>query len=168
MENRAEDGDGAAARKRITDRVTGPLDALHIIAEDDAEKADAALEGLLDADTVEDQVLDEMTDPRPLADPERFAAAHRSVIRALEVYDRNARLAPTRLGAGPLTPVVRPVIGLLVGAISDRFLRRIVDEVRRLYLLREGASPVGGREHRLLTTARRQMTGSRPSSPDPD
>lgn len=173
MEDAAEkNGEEESVAKRLADRVTGPIDAFQIVTESDEEKADAALESLLERDAVEDQSLAEMMSARPLADPDRFGATHRRFVRALEVYDRNSRLPPSRLRAGVLTPLARPFVLLFIAIISDRYLRRVVEEVRRLYALREASSPVGGREHRLLTTARRQMdrlqpdfTGSRLTVP---
>lgn len=163
MGTRTDDsGDEESFARRLADRVTGPVDAFQIMTEADEDKADAALESLLDADSAEDLVVAESARARPLADPDRFGAAHRAVIRALEVYDRNSRLAPSRLRAGPLAPVARPVVGLIVGFISDAYLRRAVEEVRLLYLLREAASPLGGREHRIILSARRQMDRLQP------
>ncbi|KAB7744659.1 hypothetical protein GA707_08680 [Nostocoides sp. F2B08] len=84
MEKRTDDsGDQESFARRIADRVAGPVDAFQIMTEADEEKADAALESLLDADSAEDLVLHETARAaRPLADPDRFGSAHRAVVRA--------------------------------------------------------------------------------------
>lgn len=133
------------------------MDALHIIAEADAEKADAALERLMEDDAVEREILEELRDARPLADPAAFPTRHRAGIRALEVYARNARRPPAGLPVSFLAPVVTPFVTLITTAISHYFQKRVVRHIRRLYLLREAHSEVGTPEHRMLTTARRQL-----------
>ena len=47
-------------------------------------------------------------------------------------------------------------------AISFRYQKRVVRDVRRLYVLREANSVIGSPEHRMLTTARRQLDAMTP------
>lgn len=153
-----QDGREPAGRsRRRGDRIAGPFDALHIMTAGDATKADEALERLMDSDSVEDQIVLELTRSRPLAQPRRFPAAHRDLMRALEIYDRNARRRPTRLPIGLLRPVLSPVVALMAGMISRAYQKRLITDVRRLYVMREANSAVGTAEHRMLVTARRQV-----------
>ena len=146
-----------APLRRLSERITGPIDAFHIVTAPDEEKANEALERLLESDDVEKLILDELVQARPLADRHGFPAAHRTFARALEVYDRNALRAPTGLSVGILRPLATPLVGVMILAISRRYAKRVVRDVRRLYVLREANSPVGTPEHRMLTTARRQL-----------
>lgn len=148
---------GRVERARLVDRVAGPLDAWHILTETDAAKADAALEQLVDADSAELAIAAELGQADPLADPEAFPSAHRTFARALEVHDRGSRRWPTALPAGPLRPLARPLVGLLAAVIARHHQRRVLQELRTLYVMRETNSVVGSREHRMLTTARRQL-----------
>ena len=119
--------------------------------------ADAALERLVRGDSIEDQIADELAMAKPLAGPSAFPACHRTLARSLEVYDRNRQRAPLRLPAGVLRPVLQPVVGALSSTIAHAYQRRLLSDVRRLYVMREANSVVGSREHRMLTTARRQV-----------
>lgn len=153
--------DAGEKPRRLVDRIAGPIEALHIISEADAQKANAVLEGLVKGDTVEQEILEELLDAQPLAEPQAFAQLHRTFIRALEVYDRNAHRAPSGMPGVFRYPVVRtvvkPVVTLLTKAMSNSFQRRVVRDIRQLYVLREANSPIGSPEHRMLVTARRQL-----------
>lgn len=148
---------------RPANRVVGPFDAFHIMTERDAQRADEALSRLLRADDTEHAMVDELNAAKPLAHPLAFDAAHRTFVRALEVYDRNGRRKPTGLPAGPLRPIVSPVVGLLSRTIMRMYLKRMLGDARRLYVMREANSPVGSAEHRVLGTARRQLDQILPS-----
>lgn len=149
----------AETPRRLVDRIAGPIDALHLISEADAEKANTVLERLVKGDAVEQEILEELLDTRPLAEPQAFGQLHRTFVRALEVYDRNARRAPSEMPGSFLQPVFKPVVTLLAKAMSNSFRERVVRDVRRLYMLREANSKVGSPEHRMLVTARRQLDG---------
>jgi len=152
-----------AGSRRLVNRFAGPIDAFHIMTEADAEKANTALERLIETDSVEQDILGELLDSHPpLAEPHAFLPLHRTFVRALEVYDRNARRSPTGLPLGFLAPVISPLVRLMTLAISRWYQRRVLRDVRRLYVLREANSPVGSPEHRMLGTARRQLDALRP------
>ena len=104
---------------RGSGRIAGPIDAFQIMTEADDEKADAALERLLESESVERHILEELMVAQSLADPEGFPATHRTFVRALEIYDRNARRSPTRLPASFLRPLATPVVTALILAIAD-------------------------------------------------
>lgn len=150
-------GDRGAVRRRLSDRIAGPIDALNIIREVDSEKADAALESLASGDPVEVEILEELREAPSLADSGNFMHAHRTFVRAIEVYNRNARRSPKGLPAGIFRPIVTPVVTLMVTSIAHAYQRRVVREVRQLYALREANSIVGHPRHRMLTVARRQI-----------
>ncbi|TWE09408.1 hypothetical protein [Rudaeicoccus suwonensis] len=143
--------------RRLLDRIAGPIDAFHVMTEADAAKANQALEGMVDGDSVEAEILEELLDSQPLAEPDAFPPLHRAFVRSLEVYNRNARRTPAGLSAGIFTPIVTPVVTLLTATVANSFQDRVIRDVRRLYLMREANSPMGSREHRMLASARRQL-----------
>lgn len=150
--------------RRLIDRFAGPIDALQIVTEADAEKANAALEQLIEGDEVETEILEELLDSRPLAEPEVFAVAHRTFIRALEVYHRNAQRTPSTLPFRRFSkPLILPLVVILTIAIANTYKKRVLRDVQRLYLLREANSPIGSHEHRVLGSARRQLDALVPS-----
>lgn len=151
-------GDTGRFWRRMSDRITGPLDALNIIRETDAEKADATLESLAQGDeSVEQEILEELKEAPSLADSDVFMHAHRTFVRAIEVYNRNARRAPRGLPAGIFKPVVTPLVTMMVRSITYSYLRRVVREVRLLYAMREANSIPASPRHRMLGFARRQI-----------
>lgn len=143
--------------RRIGDRFTGPIDALQIIREVDPEKANATLESLAGSDSVEEEILEELREAPSLADSDGFMQAHRTFVRAVEVYDRNAERAPRGLRASVLRPLATPIVALMVRAITHAYQRRVVNDVRKLYAMREANSRVGTPRHRMLALARRQI-----------
>lgn len=145
-------------RRRLSERFAGPMDALHIIREGDSDKADAALEQLIkNGDSVEHEILEELKEAPSLEHEEVFLHRHRTFVRAMEVYDRNARRAPTALPAGPLRPLVTPLVTFMVSSIAVTYQRRVIREVRKLYVLREANSILPSPRFRALTIARRQI-----------
>lgn len=144
--------------RRLVDRIAGrPISALHMISEADAEKANAVLEGLVEGDAVEKEILDELLDAEPLAEPQAFGTLHRTLMRALEVYDRNAHRPPAGMPGFVLKPIAQPIVTLLTMAMSNSFQERVIRDVRQLYLLREANSVIGTPEYRMLAIARRQL-----------
>ena len=89
--------------------------------------------------------------------PDRFPEAHRTVMRAIEVFDRNAARPPSSLRLGVLTPVASLVVRLLIGIVVRSYQRSVIGHLRRLYALREANSVPGSTEYRTLTLARRQL-----------
>jgi hypothetical protein len=106
---------------------------------------------------VESQMLTQLGQRRPLAIPDRFPEAHRTVMRAVEVFDRNAGLRPSSLRAGVLTPVASLVVQQLIGIVVRTYQRSVIQHLRRLYALRQANSEPGSTDYRMLTLARRQI-----------
>lgn len=149
--------------KKRYSKVAGPIDALQIMTASDSETADAKLECLVGNDSIEDDILTELAAVAPLASPSEFAEAHRIFARAVEVYLRNSRRKPTKLPTGPLNFLIAPIVGLLVKAMAQAYVKRLMFETRRLYVMREANSAVASKEHRLLTAARRQLDQMTPT-----
>lgn len=141
----------------LLDQLTDQLDTLRLLREDDPQRADMMLEKFGASGRVESEMLAQLGQRRPLHLPERFPEAHRSAMRTVEVFDRNAARPPSSLRAGVLTPVASPVVQLLIGTIVRSYQRSVVEHLRRLYALREANSVPGTGEYRMLTLARRQI-----------
>jgi hypothetical protein len=139
-------GDAEQEKGFLLDQLTDRLDTLRLLREDDPQRADVMLEQFGAAGRVESEMLAELGHRPSLHLPDRFPEAHRTVMRTVEVFDRNAARPPSSLRAGVLTPVASPVVQLLIGTI-----------LRRLYALREANSVPGSGEYRSLTLARRQI-----------
>jgi hypothetical protein len=141
----------------ILDQLTDRLDTLRVLREDDPQRADVMLEQFGAAGRVESQMLTQLGQRRPLEIPERFPEAHRTVMRAVEVFDRNGGRPPSSLRAGPLRPVASLVVQVLVRIVVRNYQRSVIEHLRRLYALREANSVPGSAEYRMLTVARRQL-----------
>ncbi len=150
-------GDEPAEKKHLLlDELTERLDTLRLVRADNEQRADAILEQFGARGRVESEMLDQMGKRAPLAHPERFEEAHRTVMRALEVFDRNAARSPSGLHAGPLTPVASFAVQLLIRLIVRSYQSTVVERVRELYGRREANSPRGSPEFFMLGLARRQ------------
>ncbi len=141
----------------LLDQLTDRLDTLRLLREDDPQRADVMLEQFGAAGRVESQMLAQIGQRQPLEMPDRFPEAHRTVMRAVEVFDRNAGRPPSSLRAGPLRPVASLVVQLLIRIVVRSYQRSVIEHLRRLYALREANSPAGSPSYRMLVIARRQL-----------
>jgi hypothetical protein len=150
-------GDEPAEKKHLLlDELTERLDTLRLVRAGTEQRADAILEQFGARGKVESEMLDQMGKRAPLAHPERFEEAHRTVMRALEVFDRNAARSPSGLRAGPLTPVASFAVQLLIRLIVRSYQSNVVEKIRELYGRREANSARGSPEFFMLGLARRQ------------
>jgi hypothetical protein len=140
----------------LLDELTDRLDTLRLFRADNEQRADAILEQFGARGKVESEMLDQMGKRAPLAHPERFEEAHRTVMRALEVFDRNAARQPSGLRAGPLKPIASFLVQILIRIIVRSYQNNVVQKVRELYGRREANSPKGSPEFFMLGLARRQ------------
>jgi hypothetical protein len=141
----------------VLDQLADRLDTLRLLREDDPQRAEAMLEQFGAAGRVESEMLRQLGQREPLAIPGRFPEAHRTVMRAVEVFDRNAARPPSSLRLGLLTPVASLIVRVLIGIVVRSYQRSVVQHLGRLYALREANSVPGSAEYRMLTLARRQL-----------
>ncbi|MGQ0616506.1 MAG: hypothetical protein ACT4PW_05870 [Acidimicrobiia bacterium] len=98
---------------------------------------EAATEEMLDElgahDPVEQQIVLELSASRVLGYPERFEEANALAMHALEVLDRNGARAPRVPRLGPLTPLAKFLVQLVVRFIVRNHQGDVVDAVRNLY-----------------------------------
>lgn len=153
------DDPGAIARTEhlVLDELSQRLDSVRLFRENDDERANAILEQFGAKGRVESDMLDQIGGAgAPLAHPDRFEEAHRTVMRALEVFDRNAARDPSSLKAGLLQPVATFLVQLLVQLMVRDFQKSVVESIRRLYARREANAVTGSPEQRMLRLARMQ------------
>ncbi len=95
---------------------------------------------------------------RPLLDITGFEHAHRGLARGLEAITKNGKQPPAlspRLG--PLRVLMNPLVQFVTGWIVEGQTRRVVQDVRQLYELREANASWNSPEHIQLRRSRRQM-----------
>jgi hypothetical protein len=135
----AEGDDSEATAKPehlLLDELSDRLETLKLIRTDDEQRADAILEQFGAKGKVESEMLDELAARAPLAHPDRFEEAHRTAMRALEIFDRNGTRPPSNLKAGPLTPVAGYVVQILIRLIVRDYEKSVVNQIRKLYARR--------------------------------
>src|SRR5262245_47767052 len=81
--------------QRASQLLTGDLDAA----------AEIAFEDIVDNPSVAARITAGLTDLRPLARPDAFGAAHRRVMRSLEILDRDGARDPYVPSLGPFKAV---------------------------------------------------------------
>ncbi len=150
----------------LLDELSDRLDSLRFFRAHDEVQADQILEQFGAQGVVEHDMLDQLSSRAPLAHPERFPEAHRTAVRAIEVFDRNAARRPSSLPAGRLGALAKPVVQLLIGIIVHRHEKRVVSHIRELYALREAGSVEGTDEFHALRLGRKQLTRLSPDLSD--
>jgi hypothetical protein len=137
---------GEHGERFVLDQLADRLETLRVLREDDPKRADVMLEQFGAAGRVESQMLTQLGQTEPLRIPDRFPEAHRTAMRAIEVFDRNAARPPSSLKVGFLTPVASIVVKLLIGIVVRSYQRSVIAHLRRLYALREANSVPGTTE----------------------
>jgi hypothetical protein len=150
----------------LLDELSDRLDSLKFFRAHDTAQADQILEQFGAQGVVEHDMLDQLSSRAPLAHPDRFPEAHRTALRAIEVFDRNAARSPSTLPGGGLGALSKPVVRLLIGIIVHRHEKRVVNHIRELYALREASSVEGTDEFHALRLGRKQLTRLSPDLSD--
>jgi hypothetical protein len=151
------DGEIRRTEHLLLDELSDRLETLKLIRTDDEQRAGAILEQFGAKGKVESEMLDQLSVRAPLAYPDRFEEAHRTVMRALEVFDRNAARAPSNLRAGPLEPVAAYLVQMLIRLIVRDYQKSVVAQIQKLYARRWANSEKGSPEFGMLRLARLQM-----------
>jgi hypothetical protein len=152
--------DGGEIRRTehlLLDELSDRLETVKLLRTDDEQRANAILEQFGAQGKVESDMLDQLSARAPLQYPDRFEEAHRTVMRALEVFDRNAARPPSNLHAGPLEPVASYVVQVVIRVIVRDYQKSVVAQIRQLYARRWANSPKGSPEFGALRLARLQM-----------
>lgn len=132
--------------------------AFQAFRKSDAEATEAILGALGAQDDVDRDIILELSAPRPLGHPERFAEAHALFIRSLEVLDRNGARGVRVSGVGPISPVAAYLIQQVAHFIVRSYQSTVVDTVSQLYARREANAALNDPARPMLTRARLHMS----------
>jgi hypothetical protein len=103
---------------------------------------------------VEARIAMDLAARAPLAQAERFGEAHRLVMHALEVLNRDGSRDPPVPRLGPLRPLLKLAVEAVANYIVRSYAAAIIGRLRRLYTRRETQAVPGTVERRLLARAR--------------
>jgi hypothetical protein len=144
-------------RSKRYDAILDQFDALRVLRAGGETQGDV-LEELAELGVPEHDIAEQLLAAWPLAQPERFEEAHRSMMRGLEVLERNGgrKAAVTRVG--PLNPLASVIVASVAGGIADQYRSSLLQRLRRIYATREASSIPGSSEHHMLRRARFQAT----------
>ena len=147
--------DAAPEEKHLVlDELSERLDALRVLRADNPDEAGSMLEQIGASGKVEQDIVFQLSAIKPLWLPDRFEEAHRMVMRALEVIDRNGARNAKVPKMGPLRPIAEWAVQLFTRLIVRNYQQAIIDRLRHLYSRREANSVWGSPEHRMLRRAR--------------
>jgi hypothetical protein len=130
------------------------IDALRVLRADSDEDKGRLLEEIGGKGKAEQDLVNELSKPRPLWRPDRFEEAHRLMMRSLEVLDRNGARPAKMPRLGPLSPIAQWAVQLVNRWIVKSHQNTLVDRIRKLYERREANSVWGSAEHVMLRRAR--------------
>lgn len=137
----------------ILDELAERFERFRILRNND-EATDSILDEIGAKGKREERIVTELAMQAPLAHPQRFEAAHRLVIRALEVLDRNGFRSPSLPKLGPLYPFARYAVELMARFIVRSHQASVVDAMRHLYGRREARARRDDPVRRTLAHAR--------------
>lgn len=152
-ENSANDRDGTPLTQ-VPELLLDQIDSLRVLRADTDEEKGALLEQIGGKGVVEQEMVTQMAAIRPLQHPDRFEEAHRLVMRAIEVLDRNGQRPAVLPRLGPLRPVATWLVQLVTRWIVRNHLSRLLGRICGLYERREANSEWSTREHSMLRRAR--------------
>lgn len=145
---------GVADKNLVLDELSERLDALRVLRADNPDEAGSMLEQIGASGKVEQEIVFELSAIKPLWLPDRFEQAHRMIMRALEVIDRNGARGAKLPNLGPIKPVAQWLVQLFTRLIVRNYQQKVIDKIRHLYSRREANSVWGSPEHRMLRRAR--------------
>lgn len=130
------------------------IDALRVLRADTLEEKARLLQEIAGSGKPEQDIVSELSKVRPLWKPGEFEAAHRMVMRSLEVLDRNGARAAKLPPLGPLKPLAGFLVQLVTRWIVRNHQNDTVTAIRKLYERREANSAWDTPEHHALRRAR--------------
>lgn len=140
----------------LLDELDEKFAAFQAFRKGDGPEANEILSGFGAQDDVDKDIVLEVSAPRPLGHPDKFPAAHRLTVRALEVLDRNGARS-VQMGAGPLKPIGSFIAQQVTQFIVRSHMAAVTDEMLRLYSRREANAAPDDPQGRMLMVARIQM-----------
>lgn len=157
-EGMTESNETATDKSLVLDDLDEKFQAFQAFRKSDSEAAESILDVLGAQDDVDRDIVLELSSPRPLGHPDRFAEAHALTIRALEVLDRNGARGVRVTGLGPLGPVAAYLIQQVAHFVVRSYQSSVVDTMAQLYARREANAAKDDPSRAMLTRARIHMT----------
>ena len=141
----------------ILDELTEQLDrTFRLLRGDTDQAADLAFAEVRVDTRTEARLLSELAERAPLAHPDRFADAHRLVMRALEVLDRDGWRRPRLPRLGPLHAPTEWAVEFVAQYVVRSYVSDAMRNLARLYARRESQAAPETTERRVLARARIQ------------
>jgi len=153
--NGPQQGGSLRARAKRYDSLLDRFNALRLLRADEETQGEV-LEEVAELGIPEHDIAEQLLAAWPLAQPERFEDAHQSMMRGLEVLDRNGGRKATVHRVGPLSPLATVIVSSVARGIAAWHRSSLLQQIQRLYATREASSIPGSREHRILRRARLQ------------
>jgi hypothetical protein len=139
----------------LLDELTDQLDRTRrLLTGSPADAAERALGRIAGESEADAWLASELALGAPLAAPARFEEAHRLVMRAIEVLDREGFRGPSIGGFAPLRAVARPAVEFVARFIVRSYTKSLIDDILKLYAQRESQSEPRSVERRVLARAR--------------
>jgi hypothetical protein len=153
----------------ILDELTDQLDRTFKLLRGDTDQAADLAFAQVKVDTAaEARLLNELAERAPLEHPARFTDAHRLVMHALEVLDRDGWRHPRLPRLGPLRAPAAWAVEFVAQYIVRSYVSDVIRNLARLYARRESQAEPESKDRRVLARARiqadRLAVGFRPSS----
>lgn len=138
--------------------IAGQLDrTLALLGGDPEEAAAEVLERLGGSTEVEQRIIRELAIDVPLVNAADFLPAHRNVMRALEILDRDGTRDPRLPGLGPLKPLAEQAVEFVAEYIVKSYASTVAERLRHLYTRREVQCPPDTEARQLYRKARVEM-----------
>lgn len=147
------DDDGSGL---VLDELDETFDAFLTLRKSDGEAAAALLSTIGASSEVDGDIILEIASKRPLGHPERFESAHTTVMRALEVLDRNGDRGINFSSLGFIGPVAQFLVQLVTRFIIRSHVGSVIDNLRKLYARREAATLIDDPDRQMIVRARVQ------------
>ena len=144
----------APSQDDLEEQYDNPLERLQLLGSDD--EAIAAFLDEIDVHGPRDrELLTEQARTTPLAEPDRFEAAHRRVLVAAESLRRHGHHGATvDARFGVLRRPLRYLVELVARYVVVSYCKSVATNLRNLYWMREMQAESGSRELELLRPAR--------------
>ncbi len=147
------DDDGSGL---VLDELDETFDAFLTLRKSDGEAAADLLSAIGASSEVDGDIILEIASKRPLGHPERFEAAHTTVMRALEVLDRNGDRGINFSSLGFVAPIAQFLVQLVTRFIIRSHVGSVIDNLRKLYARREAATLIDDPDRQMIVRARVQ------------
>jgi len=154
VEPSVEPVESSLTSKVFDDLLLDRIEALQVLRAKSPEDKGRLLEKIGGRGKAEQDIVNEISKPKPLWRPDRFEEAHRLAMRSIEVLDRNGARSATMPRIGPLKPIAQWMVQMITRWIVRNHQNSIVTKIRKLYERREANAIWGSPEHHMLRRAR--------------